>query len=159
MTVDQLLSGLLYACGAVATIAAAATILSKILKKALTKSTIEVIHREMESSHEKMSLDFENTQSKLSEEMQKLNNKLDKYIDTQDEVNQVLKESLLASTRDRINQAHDYYTRKQFIGSHSLFVVEELYSSYTRLGGNSFIKRQMEDIRKLEVRSAETDNK
>ena len=46
--------------------------------------------------------------------------------------------------------------KKNFIGAHSLFVVEELYTAYKELGGNSFIDRQMEDIRSLEVISAET---
>lgn len=44
---------------------------------------------------------------------------------------------------------------KGFIGAHTLFVMEELYNSYKELGGNSFIDRQMEDIRELEVKSAE----
>ena len=36
-------------------------------------------------------------------------------------------------------------------------IQEELYSSYTALGGNSFITHQMEDIRELKLISAEME--
>lgn len=145
----------LYISSAIVTISSAVAVIAKFLKKSLVKATKETVREQMIASQEKFDTEIENLNSKIED----LNNKLDKYVENQDSVNQDLRASLLASTRDRINQAHDYYTKKKYIGSHSLFVVEELYASYKKLGGNSFIKRQMEDIRKLEVRSAETDDR
>ena len=52
-----------------------------------------------------------------------------------------------------------YDFTKGVIGAHSLFIVEELYASYEKLDGNSFIYRQIEDIRELQVRSAQIDLK
>lgn len=97
--------------------------------------------------------------SEIESQIVSMNTKVVEFIDHQEDYNEQVKSTLLASTRDRINQAHDYYMRKKFIGAHSLFIVEELYTSYKKLGGNSFIDHQIEDIRELEVRSAETELK
>ena len=134
---------LLYAAGALLTISAAGAVLCKWIKKAISAA----IHEDMEIS-----------QNKMNKEMAVLKDHLTEYTEKQNETNDQMKSALLASTRDRINQAHDYYTKKKFIGAHSLFIVEELFAAYQKLGGNSFIIRQMDDIRELEVRSAETTN-
>lgn len=133
---------------AIATIAAAVGIISKYLKKTLNKQ----IKESMEESSGEYKKYF-------NEELLELKNTIQSYIENQHEQNEQVRKCLLSSTRDRINQAHDYYMRKGFIGAHSLFVVEELYTSYKQLGGNSFVDRQMEDIRDLEVRSAEIDDR
>lgn len=134
-------------CGAITSIAAAAAVITKVVNKTVKKISAETIKNELAKS-----------QKELVDKMSDLNNKLTEFCDSQNVINDQLKASLLASTRDRINQAHDYYTKKKYIGAHSLFVIEELYSSYKQLGGNSFIDHQMEDIRGLEVRSAETSD-
>lgn len=134
-------------CGAITSIAAAAAVITKVVNKTVKKISAETIKNELTKS-----------QKELVDKMSDLNNKLTEFCDSQNAINDQLKASLLASTRDRINQAHDYYTKKKYIGAHSLFVIEELYSSYKQLGGNSFIDHQMEDIRGLEVRSAETSD-
>lgn len=138
-------NAILYVCGAIASVAAAAGIISRIMKKAVTRATEASIHSAMKAYKED-----------IEKQISELNSKMAAYIETQEKADERLRKNLLSSTRDRINQAHDYYTRKRFIGTHSLFVIEELYKSYKELGGNSFIDRQMEDIRELEVRSAET---
>lgn len=135
-------------CGAIGSIAAAVGIISKFLKKTLTKQ----IKESMEESHAQYV-------ACTNKELTELKQSIENYINSQNEQNEQVRKCLLSSTRDRINQAHDYYMRKNFIGSHSLFVVEELYTSYKQLGGNSFVDRQMEDIRDLEVRSAEIDDR
>lgn len=136
---------IIYICSTIITICTAGGLVLKALKKSFRKSTEEVIKSE-----------FSAYQSNIDEKLIEMNRKIEKFVSSQDFSNEQLKKAMLASTRDRINQAHDYYTRKRFIGAHSLFVVEELYTSYKQLGGNSFVDRQMEDIRELEVRSAET---
>ena len=137
----------IYICTTIVTISGAGGLILKALKKALKKTTEEVLHNEMDS--------YTKT---FEDQLKETNKKLEAFISGQEVSNSQTRKSLLASTRDRINQAHDYYTRKGYIGAHSLFVVEELYASYKELGGNSFVDRQMEDIRDLEVRSAETSN-
>lgn len=136
---------IVYICTTVVTVFTAGGIILKGLKSSVKRITEEVLRSEMESY----------TQT-FEDGLREMSCRLKEFISSQDTMNSQTRRSLLASTRDRINQAHDYYTRKKFIGSHSLFVVEELYASYKELGGNSFIDRQMEDIRELEVRSAET---
>lgn len=127
------------------TVSSAVGIVIKVLKKFLKNITTEILRSELSTY-----------QTSINEKLEDMNTKLCEFIDSQNSSNESMKSALLASTRDRINQAHDYYMRKKFIGAHSLYVIEELYTTYTKLGGNSFISRQMEDIRELEVRSAET---
>ncbi len=137
---------IVYICSAIASISGAIGIIIKVVKKSLNKQISETI--EASSSGYKQNMDTE---------MKELKTTLQNFIQSQQSQNESVRRCLLSSTRDRINQAHDYYTKSEFIGAHSLFVVEELYSSYKELGGNSFVDRQIEDIRQLEVRSAETD--
>ena len=144
-TID--LNQLLYFAGAIATISAAIGIITKVTKKIITNT----VKDSFEKSLDKYSETFD---SKIKD----LNDAIQEFITNQNLYNNQIRKALLNSTRDRINQAHDYYVRKKFIGAHSLYVVEELYSSYKELGGNTFIDRQMEDLRNLEVRSAETDD-
>ena len=145
----------LYVAGALLTISAAGAVLCKWIKKAISAA----IHEDMETSQKKMDKKLDEVQKKLNDEMAVLKDHLTEYTEKQNETNDQMKSALLASTRDRINQAHDYYTKKNFIGAHSLFIVEELFAAYQKLGGNSFVTRQMEDIRELEVRSAETTSR
>ena len=142
---DPIIETLLYICGIITSVAAAAAIVIKVAKKAIKSVTEETITKTISDS-----------QKVLNEQIQTLNSQLQEYMKKQDESDERIRRSLLASTRDRINQAHDYYMNKEYIGAHSVFIIEELYSSYKELGGNSFIDRQMEDIRDLEVVSAET---
>lgn len=137
----------LYICGIITSVAAATTIISKTLKNAITKATQKTIKEEIAG-----------LQESFSNQLEELNKKLREYQDLNDVSDKQVRKALLGLIRDRINQAHDIYVEKEFIGAHSLFVIEELYSSYKSLGGNSFIDHQMEDIRSLQVESAETIN-
>lgn len=139
---------IVYICGVITSIAAAVTVIIGVLKKAIKKVTEDTIKTEVSSLKES-----------FDEQLKALNEKLLEYRAVQDNTDEVIKKALLSTTRDRINQVHDIYMEKQYIGAHSLFVIEELYTSYKALGGNSFIDRQMEDIRGLEVRSAEMNNR
>lgn len=136
---------ILYICSIITSVAAAATIISKTLKKAITKATQDTIKKEVA-----------NLQKSFDGQLEELNNKLKEYQKSNDKTDVLVKKALLGIIRDRINQAHDMYVEKEFIGAHSLFVIEELYASYKSLGGNSFIDHQMDDIRELTVESAET---
>lgn len=139
---------IIYICSTLITVCTAGGIVLKGFKKSFKNHVNEVLSEEL---HE--------CKTEIEKQLIEINKKVIEFIEHQEDYNAQVKAALLASTRDRINQAHDYYMRKKFIGAHSLFIVEELYSSYKKLGGNSFIDHQMEDLRSLEVRSAETDLK
>lgn len=165
---DDLLKYIQLAASLICSVSAASAIIVKILKKSLIKVTKEAIDAQMTTIKQTQQQSIKSLESKMQDklddmksssdaQMTTLANQLQSLSDSQSDTNSKLKASLLASTRDRINQAHDYYMRKGFIGAHSLFIVEELYSSYTALGGNSFITHQMEDIRELKLISAEME--
>lgn len=165
---DEILKYIQLAASLICSVSAASAIIVKILKKTLTKVTKETIDVQMTSVKQEQKKNIHSLESTMHDTLNEMKLSMDTQIatlttqlqalsDSQSDVNDKLKASLLASTRDRINQAHDYYMRKGFIGAHSLFIVEELYSSYTALGGNSFITHQMEDIRDLKLLSAEME--
>ena len=134
----------IYVCGLIASLSTAVTIIIKYIKKHLASATREVLKEEMH-----------NYTDSFTQKLEDLNAQLQEYITEQKDTNKTVKHALLASTRERINEAHVYCMSKGFIGAHTLFVMEELYNSYKELGGNSFIDRQMKDIKELEVKSAE----
>ena len=132
----------------------------KVTKEAIDTHMTEIKRNQQQnikSLESKMQGKLDDIKSSTDTQMTALTNQLQSLSESQSDTNAKLEASLLASTRDRINQAHDYYLKKGFIGTHSLFIVEELYSSYTALGGNSFITHQMEDIRELKLISAEME--
>lgn len=135
---------ILYICGAVATISATVAIVSKVVTKTIKKVSSIEIKKAMGECYES-----------VAEDIAALSKRLDEYIENSNQNDEVLKEALMNITRDRINQAHISYMRKKTIGSYSLATLDKLYESYKKLGGNSFIEREMDDIHRLKVVSAE----
>lgn len=160
----------IYICTLIASISGASIIIGKAIKKSVSSAAKEVIDESLKKSDEEHKKSIDNMEDRMDKKISSLQNSVDKQISeireqldqlskSQNDVNKKMKSALLASTRDRINQAHDYYMRKDFIGAHSLYIIEQLYESYKELGGNSFISDQMKDIHGLEVRSAEMNIK
>lgn len=156
----------IYICTLIASISGASIIIGKAIKKSVSSAAKEVIDERLKKSDEEHKKSIDEMEDRMNNTISSLQNSVDKQISeireqldqlskSQNDVNKKMKSALLASTRDRINQAHDYYMRKNFIGAHSLYIIEQLYESYKELGGNSFISDQMNDIHSLEVRSAE----
>lgn len=156
----------IYICTLIASISGASIIIGKAMKKSVSSAAKEVIDERLKKSDEEHKKSIDEMEDRMNKKISFLQNSADKQISeireqldqlskSQKDVNKKMKSALLASTRDRINQAHDYYMRKDFIGAHSLYIIEQLYESYKELGGNSFISDQMNDIHSLEVRSAE----
>lgn len=144
-------------------VAGAVAIIAKVIKRAISIAIHDDMELHQKAINESISknqavLDakIDTMQQILNNEMKSLQTQLQSYIDKQDDINDQMTSALLASTRNAINQAHDFYMKKQFIGSHSLFVITELYAAYKKLGGNSFVSQQMQDIKSLEVKSAES---
>ena len=144
-------------------VAGAVAIITKVIKRAISiaiHDDMELHQKAIDESISKnqavLDAKIDTMQKLLNNEMKSLQSQLQDYIDKQDDINDQMTSALLASTRNAINQAHDLYMKKQFIGSHSLFVITELYAAYKKLGGNSFVAQQMQDIKNLEVRSAES---
>lgn len=160
----------IYICTMTASISGAAIIIGKVIKKSVSSAAKEIIDERLKKSDEEHKKSIDEMEDRMNKKISALQNSVDtkiseirKQLDdltrSQNDVNAKMKSALLASTRDRINQAHDYYMRKDFIGTHSLYIIEQLYESYKELGGNSFISDQMKDIHSLEVRSAEMNIK
>lgn len=160
----------IYICTLIASISGAYIVIGKAIKKSVSFAAKEIIDERLKKSDEehKKSIDemedrmhkkINSLQNSFDTQISEISTQLDKLTKSQNDVNNKMKSALLASTRDRINQAHDYYMRKDFIGAHSLYIIEQLYESYKELGGNSFISEQMKDIHGLEVRSAEMNIK
>lgn len=156
----------IYICTLIASISGASIIIGKAIKKSVSSAAKEVIDERLKKSDEEHKKSIEEMEDRMNKKIGSLQDSVDKQIselrtqlnqltESQNDVNNKMKSALLASTRDRINQAHDYYMRKEFIGAHSLYIIEQLYESYKELGGNSFISDQMKDIHSLDVRSAE----
>lgn len=156
----------IYICTLIASISGASIIIGKAIKKSVSSAAKEVIDDRLKKSDEEHKKSIDEMEDRMNKKISSLQNSVDKQISeireqldqlskSQKDVNKKMKSALLASTRDRINQAHDYYMRKDFIGAHSLYIIEQLYESYKELGGNNFISDQMKDIHSLEVRSAE----
>lgn len=144
-------------------VAGAVAVITKVIKRAISiaiHDDMELHQKAIDESISKnqavLDAKIDTMQQLLNNEMKSLQSQLQDYIDKQDDINDQMTSALLASTRNAINQAHDFYMKKQFIGSHSLFVITELYAAYKKLGGNSFVSQQMQDIKGLEVKSAES---
>ena len=160
----------IYICTLIASISGAAIIIGKVINKSVSSAAKEIIDERLKKSDEEHKKSIDDMEDRMNKKISALQDSVDTQISeirkqlddltrSQNDVNSKMKSALLASTRDRINQAHDYYMRKDFIGTHSLYIIEQLYESYKELGGNSFIKDQMKDIHSLEVRSAEMNIK
>lgn len=160
----------IYICTLIASISGASIVIGKAIKKSVSSAAKEIIDERLKKSDEEHKKSIDEMEDRMNKKINALQNsvdtqiseirtQLDKLAKSQNDVNNKMKSALLASTRDRINQAHDYYMRKDFIGAHSLYIIEQLYEAYKELGGNSFISDQMKDIHGLEVRSAEMNIK
>lgn len=135
---------ILYICGAVATISATVAIVSKVVTKTIKKVSSAEIKKAMGECHESVA-------SKIAD----LNGVIEEYTKQSNRNDEMLKESLMNLIRARINQAHTSYMKRKTIGAYSLATLDKLYESYKKLGGNSFVEREMQDIHRLKVVSAE----
>ena len=123
-------------------VAGAVAVITKVIKRAISiaiHDDMELHQKAIDESISKnqavLDAKIDTMQKLLNNEMKSLQSQLQDYIDKQDDINDQMTSALLASTRNAINQAHDLYMKKQFIGSHSLFVITELYAAYKKLGG------------------------
>ena len=63
-----------------------------------------------------------------------------------------MQEAQRSLIKARIVQTHDSSCEKGYIGKYTLETAEDLFEQYTALGGNSFIVKMMEEIRKLPIK-------
>lgn len=142
MTIE--LDAIIYICGFITTVAAACGIIYKISKTFIDKSVSAAIDKVLNTALDKQSKD-------IDDKLKGFSDKLDMHIEEAKENDSVIMTSIMRTIRDRINQAYDIYPKIGKIDSHTMYVLEELYISYSELGGNSFTKRQMEILRSLEI--------
>lgn len=139
---------IIYICTTIITISSALAIIVKCINKVIDKTVSASIENYLK-----------NNPSPTKESLDELNTIVKDYISKQRTINENIQQGLLAVIRSQINSAHDKYMKLGYIGAHTLYVIEQLYDSYESLGGNSFTKKQIEDLRTLDVRSAELVNK
>lgn len=117
-------------CEAIAAISTACIIISKVVKRTVIK--------------------YSNS-NKVDESIKEIKKELDNYIIKANATDEKLKLGIMSLARDRINQAHKYYTELGKIDRSSLESIESLYNSYKELGGNGFVSDLIKDIRNLKV--------
>lgn len=144
MSVGDLNSLILSIAGFIITMSATTVILVRIVKNTIVKYSKESI-----DSSIKIAVD------KFDQEITKLRDELKLFIKDKNDLDNKLKIAMMRNIKDRINQAHDYYMSKGYIGNHTMSILEELFSSYTDLSGNDFIHSEINDLRELKKLSAE----
>lgn len=97
----------------------------------------------------------------LREEMESITVQLDEI---QKDVNDVKKNqkihrnALMSLAADRLNTAYNiYHKNPTSLDVETYRVLDKLYSSYSALGGNGVISKQMEYIRGLDMKGTHTD--
>jgi len=138
MTVD--LDNVLYIMGFIITLSAVVGIVIKVVSNVIKKVTAETISGQIDQ----FTKIFNNQLSELS-------TSLVTHIGNDGDNTQIIKDCLLFMTRDKLNTAHQFYMAKGSIDNNSLCVLEDIYTSYKTLGGNSFIDSIMVDLRNLKI--------
>ena len=88
-------------------------------------------------------------QEAIVEYSSKSNLELKAKIDGLSGDNALLKNAVMDMARERLHSQCQYYIKQGSIDAHSLFCLAPLYGSYEALGGNTFIKDEMDQIRHL----------
>lgn len=125
-------------CGIITSVAAAATILYKVFKSLVNKAVENAI--------------AENTKKvtkAIQDQTDEISNRLDQHIEESEKHIELISTTMMREARDRINQAYNYHMRKQTIDAHSLYILDELFESYSELGGNHFTEDQMKELHEL----------
>lgn len=135
------LGAIVWICGAIVALSGAIVVVRKAVASRITSVTTEVIKASMAECSEKM-------QDKLAE----MNAALQDFIKESRDSDELAKENMLANARYTINNAHALYCDRGNIDEHTLFTLEEVYKSYKKLGGNTFVDKQMEELRALELK-------
>lgn len=135
------LGTIIWICGAITALSAAIAVIKKATTSKITAVTSNVIKDSMTECSQKM-------QDKLTE----MNEVLQDFIKESKESDELIKENMLANARYTINDAHTMYCDRGNIDEHTLYTLEEVYKSYKKLGGNTFIDKQMNELRSLEIR-------
>lgn len=133
-----------YIASVIVGISAAAAIIHKLVKRMIVSTTKEAISTAVTEAG-----------SNLHGEIKSLRNSLEEYVAKNTADNELMKQSLLAIARDRISKAHSQCMRDGYISKYLLLALEELYATYAKLGGNSFVSREMQDLRQLPLMSTD----
>jgi len=135
------LGDIVWICGAIVALSGAIVVVRKAIASKITAVTSDVIKESMTECSQKM-------QEKLTE----MNDALQNFIKESRDSDELAKENMLANARYTINNAHALYCDRGNIDEHTLFTLEEVYKSYKKLGGNTFVDKQMDDLRDLELK-------
>lgn len=132
------LETVLWVAGAIITISTAIGIITKYLKSQISKIATEV-SKEIDGK----------TLSEVQKDLKDITDKLRELANNTSNYHSNTDKMLTCIARDRINQAHTFYMAQGSIDNHSMFTLEDLYKSYTDLGGNGQVHTQIEALRDL----------
>ena len=85
----------------------------------------------------------------ISEHIDTFTNKLEEQIDEQRELNNAAHEFRISTLKGLIVQSHSTFTQLGKIEPMVLATLEDIYKTYTSIGGNHFVEDLMEEIRAL----------
>lgn len=131
---------ILYVAGAITVIAAAAGVVTKIVRNAIisvSKEVTEQVARALEDEFMDKLNSMDNSLRQIIEENR-----------CRDEETRILS---IKNAASRIFEAHSHYMKRGNISTFALANLEELFANYELRGGNSYAKLCMEQIRKLPV--------
>lgn len=113
-------------------------LVSSRFKKSFKDSVVKTIREE----NDKQAVVF-------NDEIKKLTDELKIYKEATADIDKKLRNSSLALARDRIHQAYTHFIPKGTIDEHTLFCIVELSKAYAELGGNTFVKDEVEELKKM----------
>jgi HAMP domain-containing protein len=93
--------------------------------------------------------DFKDEVKSLQKGLEEVSQQLEELKEESRESDAVIRRATMNSAKDRINQAHRYFTTLGKIDDTSLQSILAVWESYKECGGNSFIDREIKEITEL----------
>ena len=144
-------------CGGIVSIAAAVGIVKKTIKNqfnkvkdAIKNEAKEEIKKELlEPMYNKAVEEYRKDFKALTDKLDGLADRFEAQMKEQRELNETAMEFRLSTLKGLIVQAHGTYTGLGAIETVVLETLEDIYKTYTDMGGNHFVGNLMEEIRSL----------
>lgn len=141
VNLGQVLEGLIYA----GSVLGAVSIVSRSYKKTLDKIVSPIVEEKVKQFEDKK-------YQSLQEELTNLSSIIIEYQNSSTNIIDALADNALSTTRNKLLELCNKFIELGEIDDHSLDVIEKLYNSYERLGGNSFMADKMKKVRRLRTK-------
>lgn len=122
--------------------------IKKELKEEIKKDVVEPMYKQaLEQYMEDFKL--------ITHHIDTLTDKLEELMDAQKELNDAAHEFRISTLKGLIVQSHSTFIQLGKIEPMVLATLEDIYKTYTDIGGNHFVENLMEEIRELSRESKE----